>query len=101
MISVSHYEDLCFLPTSFFNYALPVILDFIINESLVIENMVYCNKNKDYTYCETKVYSFFNNKKKLIKLMDKLEISKLSQWYYLKIFSEAYSIDKTVNLNTD
>ena len=101
LISVSHYEDLCFLPTSFFNYALPVILDFIINESLVIENMVYCNKNKDYTYCETKVYSFFNNKKKLIKLMDKLEISKLSQWYYLKIFSEAYSIDKTVNLNTD
>ena len=101
LINVSHFEDLCFLPSSFFNYALPVVLDYIIDEAFVFDKLVYCNKTKIYTDSENKRYNLFENKKKLKKLMDTLRISRLSQWNYLKIFSESYSLGEAININTD
>lgn len=100
LIVVPHYEDLRLLPSSFFNYALPIILDFIVDKPFD-DYIIYCVKAKNYIDYKVKQKISFKDKQNIEELMINLNISKLAQYNYLKLFSEAYSTNSSLTINTD
>ena len=64
LIVAPHYEELRLLPFSFFNYALPIILDFIVDKPFD-DYIIYCVKAKNYIEYKVKPNISFKDKQNI------------------------------------
>ena len=92
IIVIPQKEDIRFLPYSFYDYALPIILDYL-NNDLAANNNIDIISIKNLL--KQMAYTDFSNQ--ISELMNNLGVSKLTQWYYLILLSDNYYANNTLS----
>lgn len=100
IIAIPDYNAAKSLPYSFYNYALPVLSDYIIDESgsNYDSNRKVINGYLEFEPCDENKLKLSNQIK---DLLNDLRVSKLTQWLYLKLLSEAHLINNQLTEKED
>ena len=100
LVVIPENVDLLYFNQSFYNYALPVFLDNIIddyksNYELNIE------KIKEYLNYKPNSDNKYEVSEQINGLLNDLGVSKLIQWFYHKLLTDAHSINNQLSYQND